>query len=100
MKKLILLLLVVFGISQISFAQDFRARQKSQVKVIKTAYKKGRITQTEYDKLMREQYVIEETIDKYNADGYLDASEKNKIHDKLVRAEKRLRRYKHNGEIY
>jgi hypothetical protein len=100
MKKIVMSLLVLLFASQIGFAQNFKAQQRSQEKLIKTAYKKGRITEREYYKLMREQDIIAETIEKYHADGYLDVSEKNRLHDKLERAEKRLRRYKRNGEVY
>ena len=49
---------------------------------------------------MREQYIIEETIDKYYTDDVLTPAEKNRLYDKLERAEKRLKRYKRNGEVY
>lgn len=100
MKKNIFLVLLLLGMSQLSYSQNFRTQQKSQEKAIKAAYKKGRVTEVEYEKLMKEQYVIKETMDKYYADGYLEASEKNRLHDKLERAERRLRRYKRNGEVY
>ncbi|HTN45103.1 MAG TPA: hypothetical protein VL098_02060 [Flavipsychrobacter sp.] len=100
MKKIVMSLTVLVFASQIGFAQNFKAQQRSQEKLIKTAYKKGRITEREYYKLIREQDIIAETIDKYYADGYLDVSEKNRLHDKLERSEKRLRRYKRNGEVY
>lgn len=100
MRKTLFLVLLLLGVSQLSYSQNFRAQQKSQEKAIKAAYKKGRVTQVEYDKLMREQYIIKETIEKYYADDYLEPSEKNRLHDKLERAERRLSRYKRNGEIY
>jgi hypothetical protein len=100
MKKIAFILLFTFGITCLSQAQNFRSRQRSQEKLIKTAYKKGRVTELEYEKLMKEQYVIGETMDRFYADNYLSPAEKNKLHDKLERADKRLRRYKRNGEVY
>lgn len=101
MKKfslLSILFCLLFSIA--AYAQNFRAKQASQERTIRIAYKKGKITEREYQKLMDEQDVIKATIRKYEADHYLTPHEKNVIHDKLVRAEKRLRRYKANSEIY
>lgn len=101
MKKLTLITIffsLFFSIS--AYAQNFKAKQASQERTIKTAYKKGRITEREYQKLLDEQDIIKETIRKYEADKYLTPHEKNVIHDKLVKAEKRLKRYKTNGEVY
>jgi cell division protein FtsB len=81
-------------------AQNFKAKQKEQEKAIKSAYKSKKITENEYHKLMDEQHVIKETMEKYQYDDYLDAHEKNVIHDKLDRAAGRLRRYKTNSERY
>ena len=81
-------------------AQNFKAKQKEQEKTIKSAYKAKKITQNEYEKLIDEQQVIKNTIEKYELDGELDSHEKNVIHDKLIRAQNRLKRYKTNGEIY
>ncbi|OSZ82746.1 hypothetical protein CAP35_05645 [Chitinophagaceae bacterium IBVUCB1] len=99
MKKLILLF-VLFSIGTTTNAQDFKAMQRSQEKTIKTAYKKKKVTEVEYEKLMREQEVIKQTIEKYEADKNLDPHEKNVIQDKLDRAERRLKRYKTNSERY
>lgn len=81
-------------------AQNFKGRQKEQIKVIKAAYKARKVTENEYNKLMDEQQVIKKTIEKYEADGYLDSHEKNVIVDKQDRAKDRLRRYKTNSERY
>ena len=81
-------------------AQNFKAQQQSQERTIKTARKKGKVTPNEYEKLMREQDIIREAIMKYEADGVWTEHEKNVVHDKLVRAQKRLRRYRTNGETY
>jgi len=81
-------------------AQNFRAQQQSQERTIKAAYKKGKVTPNEYEKLMREQDIIREAIRKYSYDGIWTEHEKNVVHDKLARAQKRLRRYRTNGEVY
>lgn len=98
MKSIItfLFVLVAFGVS----AQNFNAMQQSQEKTIKAAYKRKKVTEIEYNKLMREQEIIKQTIYKYEADKQLDPHEKNVIQDKLDRAEKRLKRYKTNAERY
>ncbi len=102
MKKLSFFLILISGLAFgcKAQAQNFKAKQRSQEKVIKSAYKSGKITAREYDKLMHEQATIKETISKYEIDDFLTPHEKNVIHDKLVRAEKRLRRYRTNGEVY
>jgi DNA polymerase III delta prime subunit len=99
MKKTILLFVLIFlGIA--SYAQNFKATQREQEKTIKAAYKKKKITELEYEKLMREQEVIKQTMEKYEVDKHLDPHEKNVLHDKLGRAERRLKRYKTNSERY
>ena len=81
-------------------AQNFKSKQKSQEKTIKSAYKSGKITEREYYKLLDEQELIKEAIARFEADDIWTPHEKNTMHDKLVRAEKRLRRYRTNGEVY
>ncbi len=100
MKKLYLVFIALLAISFQASAQNFKSKQKQQERVIKSAYKRGKITEREYYKLMDEQEKIKEAITKYDADDYWTPHEKNVVHDKLVRAEKRLRRYKTNGEVY
>jgi len=100
MKKLYFFILFGLLFSLNARAQDFYAKQKSQEKIIKAAYKKGKVTEREYYKLMEEQEKIKEAIAKYAADDVWTPHEKNVVHDKLVRAEKRLMRYKENGEVY
>jgi len=94
------ILSLTLGLGLTAYAQNFRSKQKSQERIIKSAYKHGKITEREYYKLIDEQAAIEEAIAKYEADKILTPHEKNVLHDKLVRAEKRLRRYKTNGEVY
>ena len=102
MKKLffLVILFVGMGFSLTAEAQNFKSKQKSQEKTIKSAYKSGKITEREYYKLLDEQELIKEAIAKFEADDIWTPHEKNTIHDKLVRAEKRLRRYRTNGEVY
>ena len=100
MKPAIICLLWSMLSLTVCHAQNFHKQQKSQEKLIKAAYKKGKVTEMEFEKLMKEQDIIKLTIEKYEADDIWTPSEKNRIHDKLQRAEKRLRRYKTNGEIY
>ncbi len=82
------------------FAQNFKKQQQSQETAIEQAYRKNKISEREYYKLKEEQQSIKNTIEKANADDYMDAKEKNAIYSKLRRAEKRLRKYKTNREIY
>lgn len=81
-------------------AQDFKGKLKSQEKTIKAAQKSKKITDREYEKLMMDHRAIKNTLEKYELDGVLTSKEKNVIHDKLVRAENKLARYKTNGEVY
>lgn len=99
MKKTMIVLLAL-ALALPAAAQNFRSRQKAQERTIRAAYKRGRVTAREYEKLMREQQIIRETIDKAHFDGILTPKEKNHIHDKLERAERRIRRYRTNNEVY
>ncbi len=99
MKKIIIAIILMFGSTAI-FAQNFKARQQKQENIIKAACKSKRVSELECEKLMGEQLTIKNTMTKYEADGVLDAHEKNVINDKLLRAEKRLKRYRTNGEVY
>ena len=102
MKKLFFLVILFLGMGfgVTAEAQNFKSKQKSQEKTIKSAYKSGKITEREYYKLLDEQELIKEAIAKFEADDIWTPHEKNTMHDKLVRAEKRLRRYRTNGEVY
>ncbi len=72
--------------------------QKRQENTIRSAYKRGRITVNEYNKLMNEQQTIKRYIHIANADRYWNRAEIARVGGKLDRAEKRLRRYKTNWE--
>lgn len=78
--------------------QNFKSIQKDQERSITKAYKRKKVSQLEYNKLMHEQDLIKYAIKKYEADGYWDPHEKNVVAGKLERAEKRLKRYKTNWE--
>lgn len=94
------LLCLAFGFSARAQDPNFKAKQKAQERTIKAAQKSHKISDREYEKLMKEQYIIQSAIEKAEIDGVWTAKEKNAVHDKLVRAEKRLMRYKTNGEVY
>ncbi|GAB3428928.1 hypothetical protein [Niabella aquatica] len=98
----ILLLTILLAISPAAFlcAQNFKKQQKQQRAAIEAAYKKKRVTQREYYKLIAEQESIAHAIEKAEADGYMDPREKNSIYGKIQRAEKRLRKYRTNREVY
>ncbi|HRO84572.1 MAG TPA: hypothetical protein PK110_07095 [Niabella sp.] len=100
LKKILLLCAFSFVISNMSFAQNFERVVRQQKASINSIYKKRRITQREYYKLMDEQNAIENTIRKYRRDGYLSPDEKNKIAAKQRRAADRIRRYQRNRERY
>lgn len=80
--------------------KSFEKQQKQLAGDIKSAYKKKQITELEYNKLLKEQDVIVYTIEKYKMDGILTPKEKNNISSKLLRAKKRLAKYKRNNEVY
>lgn len=96
----VLCVVLLLCISTTVYAQDFKGQQKKQEKLIKTAYKQKKVTELEYNKLMREQEIIKQTMEEYAADDVWTSKEKNAIHGKLERAEKRLKKYKTNNEIY
>lgn len=97
---LVILLLSAFSIAASAQEKDFKDKQRKQEKVIEQAYKKKKITELEYNKLMREQELIKETMEKFEADDVWTSKEKNAMHSKLERSEKRLTKYKTNNEIY
>lgn len=96
----IIALLLIGSLTASAQEKDFKDKQKKQEKVIEQAYKKKKITELEYNKLMREQEIIKQTMEKFEADDVWTSKEKNAIHSKLERAEKRLGKYKTNGEMY
>ncbi|WP_162903161.1 hypothetical protein [Taibaiella koreensis] len=91
---------LLFAAPAAMYAQQFKQRQQALSVAIKQAYQKKKITETEYQKLSREQEEIGYAIERAEGDSYLTAKEKNTIHAKLNRAEKRLRKYKTNREVY
>jgi len=88
----------LFAYSPVS-AQSFTKQQQSQERTIKAAQRKHRISDLEYEKLMKEQYAIRAAISRAAGDGIWTAREKNAIAGKLERANKRLKRYKTNNEV-
>lgn len=81
-------------------SQSFKKTQQKQEAAIKAAKKKKRVTDLEYQKLMKEQSVIKAAMERAEMDGVWTPKEKNEVHGKLQRAAKRLRRYQHNSEVY
>ncbi len=94
------LILISLGMVQAGFGQDFEKRLKTQKAAIEAAYKKKQITEKEYYKLLNEQDVIKRTIEQAKADDIMTPQEKNAIHAKQERAERRIRRYKVNREVF
>lgn len=99
-RKVFLLLAMSIGISIGSHSQSISKIMRQQKANIQAAYKRGRITEREYYKLMDEQETIRRTVEKYNSDGYLTYSERDKIAGKQQRAAGRLRKYRINNEHY
>lgn len=96
---IILLTTVLLSTNNVAFAQeDLKTRQVKLEQAIKDAYKKKEITDLEYEKLMKEQDIIKKLRATCLEDEYLEANEKDAIHNKLVRAKNRLKRYKTNKE--
>lgn len=102
MKKLALLSLsfCLLGLGAQAQAKELKKSQQKQEASIKSAKKKGRVTDREYEKLMEEQESIKSAIERAELDGVWTSKEKNDVHGKLQRASKRLRRYQNNNEVY
>ena len=98
--KIIGMLLALLTITMQVHAQDFKKEQQKQERAIKSAYKQKVITTSEYEKLMKEQYEIKQTIEKCEKDGVMTAKEKNRINADLEAAKDRLNKYKTNAEKY
>jgi tellurite resistance protein len=81
-------------------AQNFKSELKKLEAQIASAYKNKKVTELEYVKLKREQDIIQAAVEKAQADDIMTSDEKNKIHSKIVRARKRLAKYKTNREVY
>lgn len=93
-----MLMLSFVSMSLIASAQNFKKDQQKQERIIKAAYKQKKITTVEYEKLMKEQYSIKQTIEKYEKDGVMTSKEKNNLNRDLKNAEERLGKYKTNAE--
>jgi Tfp pilus assembly protein PilO len=98
--KFFVLIVAFLSISLQVMAQDFKKEQQKQEKTIKSAYKRKEITTGEYEKLMKQQYEIKQTIEKCERDGVLTSKEKNRISGDLDAAKGRLEKYKTNAEKY
>ena len=98
--KILPLLILVMGVSVSAFSQNYKKQQASQERVIRASYSRHKVTQNEYEKLMNEQDKIKYAIEKYEADGVWTPHERNVLADLLNKAERRLKKYRHNGEVY
>lgn len=98
--RVVMLMLSFGSMSLIASAQNFKKDQQKQERIIKAAYKQKKITTVEYEKLMKEQYSIKQTIEKYEKDGVMTSKEKNNLNRDLKNAEERLGKYKTNAEQY
>lgn len=98
--RVVMLMLSLVSISITVSAQNFKKDQQKQERIIKAAYKQKKITTLEYEKLMKEQYSIKQTIEKYEKDGIMTSKEKNNLNRDLKNAEERLGKYKTNAEQY
>ncbi len=100
MKKIFILIIILFQ-ANILFANNgdkLVRQQQRQEKTIRSAYKRNKITENEYRKLMDEQRTIKRYIDIADADNYWNRAEIQRVSGKLNRAEGRLKRYKTNWE--
>lgn len=100
MKSFLIVALFFLVSTHLTHAQNFKSELKKLDSEIRSAYKSKKLTELEYTKLQREQDVIQATIEKAQADDIMTPDEKNKIHSKIVRAKKKLAKYKTNREIY
>lgn len=98
--RVVMLMLSFVSMSIAVSAQNFKKDQQKQERIIKAAYKQKKITTVEYEKLMKEQYSIKQTIEKYEKDGVMTSKEKNNLNRDLKNAEERLGKYKTNAEQY
>lgn len=98
--RVVILMLSFVSMSIAVSAQNFKKDQQKQERIIKAAYKQKKITTLEYEKLMKEQYSIKQTIEKYEKDGIMTSKEKNSLNKDLKNAEERLGKYKTNAEQY
>ncbi|QLH44287.1 MAG: hypothetical protein HWD58_00810 [Bacteroidota bacterium] len=99
MKKWILAIFLMAPLmTEARSGRNYSGEQRKQEKLIQQAYRKGKVTETEYRKLMEEQDIIKRAIELAQRDGFWTPDEKKRVAGKLNRAEKRLRRYKTNWE--
>lgn len=101
MKKYLFILFTLLPfIAEARGSREMHDQQRKQEKIIQKAYRNGHVTENEYRKLMEEQSIIKKTIELAERDGFWTPDEKKRVSTKLNRAEKRLKRYKNNHEIY
>ena len=81
-------------------AQNFKVDLKKLDSQVETAYKSKKLTEVEYLKLKEEHAIIQQAIEKAEADRVTTSDEKNKIYSKILRSRKRLAKYKTNAEVF
>lgn len=99
-RKLTFLVAITLCWSIVGYSQNFSKTMAQQKATINAAYKKKKLTHKEYNKLMDEQRIIQNAIEKYKEDGYWSSDEKNRIASKQQRAANRIRKYQNNNERY
>ena len=101
MKNVLAALLLPFSLTAWARGEhNLMNQQKKQEKIIRSALRRKKITQIEFDKLMHEQKSVIKAIELADLDKVWSSRELNYVKGKLDRAEKRLIRYKNNSEIY
>lgn len=79
-------------------SKSYQNQLSQQKKQIQKAYKKQQLSLKEYNKLVQEQDVIKNSLEKAERDGNIDKSEQKHLNGKLDRAANRLKKYKSNNE--
>lgn len=85
---------------RVQTARSFNSEVAKVEANMKAAFKKRKLTQKEYDKLLNESAKVRQTIDKAMIDDVLTPKEKNSINSKISGLKSRLYKYQHNNEIY
>lgn len=82
-----------------AFSQHINARQDRQIERIETGKRAGKLTRTEYRRLMHEQHEIRAMERHFRADGMIDAREFRRIDRALDLASRSIRAEKHDRQM-